>query len=490
MFRQTKGKMVPLHRHHNGLAPADLPGSRELPPLAIPPLPRHLLFPLIQSRGMTLIPRVEPGQPVLKGQLLAEHPDHPPLHASSSGVVATLDSLPLATGPYLVITTDGRDMPVVSHLVNPPPVLTPKILLDRIWQAGITGLGGAGFPTTGKLDSAGIDTLILNGAECEPLSSCDQTLLARFPHRVLAGARLLLTTFSIRRCLLAIEADKTASWDALNAAVADSGDHSVQIVRVPARYPAGGEKQLIQALTGMEVPHGGHPQNLGLVCLNVATVAAIHDAIHWNSPLISRLVTLTGQGIRQPHNLWVRLGTPVSELIEYCGGYTGEAVRLVQGGVMMGYPLASDQLPVTKSTHCIWVGGSSETVEVGPEQPCIRCGACVDVCPAGLLPQELYRHAKAGQREQAMALHLAACIECGCCDVVCPSHIPLVRQFQTAKRQQAEWLAAQNRANHAKARYQARLARKAREEQARQDNARRSKESIQDALARLKTRQG
>lgn len=474
-----------------GLPPDVLPRSPTLPPFAIPPLPRHLVFPLRQSRGIFLIPRMESGQSVLKGQVLADHPEHPPLHASSSGLAEISPD-----GSRIMIRTDGRDTPL---LATPPPrsnPLTRENLLERIWQAGITGLGGAGYPSADKLLSPTLHTLILNGVECEPLASCDQTLLTRFPHRVLAGARQLCQTLGFNRCLLAIEADKTEVRQILQASLADHRYDPVRLVSVPVRYPAGSEKQLIQVLTGLEVPQAKKPQDIGLVCLNVATVAALHDALTWQEPLISRLVTVTGSGIKKPHNLWVRTGTLVADLIDYCGGYTQMGVHRVTGGCMMGQPLESDQVPVGKSTYCLWIAGAEEWVEKQPEQPCIRCGACVEVCPAGLLPQELYRYTRSGHREHGMALHLDACIACGCCDVVCPSHIPLAESFRHAQAKQAEWLQGQVRASHAKARYEARLARKAREEQEQIEHARRKKENlgknrddeIQKTLNRLKTR--
>jgi electron transport complex protein RnfC len=215
-----------------------------------------------------------------------------------------------------------------------------------------------------------------------------------------------------------------------------------------------------------------------------------------NRPLTERWITLTGQGIHTPHNLWVRIGTPVADLVQHCGGYRPGANRLVMGGSMMGYPLLSDQVPIIKSSYCIWVAGVNETTDLEREHACIRCGACVEVCPAGLMPQELYRNVKSSDWSQANALKLEACIDCGCCNAVCPSHIPLVQHFMAAKKVTAHKIKAQALAHQAKARYEARLARKAREEQERAENARRRKDNleknrvgeIQGALARLKAK--
>lgn len=483
-----------------GLKPDDLPRSSGLPTHSYPPLAPRLIFPLLQSRGIELLPRVVNGQTVLKGQILADHPDHPPIHASSSGVVETVTDWPLpyptaTTGPCLVIHTDGLDASV-NRTGTPLPAASPQQLFDRLWQAGIVGLGGAGFPTTDKLRAPALHTLILNAAECEPLASADLTLLTQSSHRVLDGARLLCHSLGISRCFLALEADKIELANRLQQSLRQTEHNTIELRRIPVRYPTGSERQLIQVLTGKEVPLHGRPQDLGIVCLNVATVAAIHDAMLLNRPLTERWITLTGQGIHTPHNLWVKIGTPVADLIQHCGGYRPGANRLVMGGSMMGYPLLSDQVPIIKSSYCIWVAGVNESTDLEREHACIRCGACVEVCPAGLMPQELYRNVKSSDWSQANALKLEACIDCGCCNAVCPSHIPLVQHFMAAKKVTAHKIKAQALAHQAKARYEARLARKAREEQERAENARRRKDNleknrvgeIQGALARLKAK--
>lgn len=492
-----------LWNFQGGLAPDGLVDDPALPPLAIPPLPHRLIFPLQQIRGQVLKAVVEPGQHVLKGQILAESDVHPPLHASSSGEIQAIQHLPLPypsspPGDCLVLLTDGEDAAITVE-PNHDPQPTAEALLRRIWQAGIVGLGGAGFSTADKLNAglaAGIDTLIINGAECEPLISCDQTLLTHFPHKVLAGAQILCRILGIKTCLLAIEADKLDTRNALEIAITQGEYTGIKWVRVPPQYPTGSERQLIQVLTGREIPHGQRPSDLGIACLNVATVAAVYEALEQSHPLISRWITVTGTGLHQPMNLMARIGTPIADLIAYCGGYRTGAERLIMGGAMMGYPLASDALPVVKSTQCLWIAGPGEWTEAGKEQPCIRCGSCAEVCPVGLLPQQLYRQARGGEWEQLMAHHLDACIACGCCDVVCPSHIPLVQQFMLAQKQLVAQQEEQARAQHAKMRYEARLTRKAREAEERIENARRRKESldkdktseIQGALARLKAK--
>jgi electron transport complex protein RnfC len=292
---------------------------------------------------------------------------------------------------------------------------------------------------------------------------------------VLAGAEILLRLLGAGRCLLGIEEGRPQALAALEQAKARGGHRAVEIVTVPAVYPAGGERQLIKTLTGREVPSGGIPADIGAVCHNVATAAAIHRALVSGEPLTSRIVTVTGQGVREPQNLLARIGTPMADLIEQCGGYTESAQRLIVGGPMMGFALPSDAAPVSKAVNCVFVAGRGEVAEARPAMACIRCGACAAVCPAGLLPQQLYWHVRAGPSEKALDYHLPDCIECGCCDVVCPSQIPLAQHFRAAKGRFAAQALERAQADHARLRHEARQARK---EQEKAEAARRKKELL------------
>ncbi len=452
-------------------------------------LPRELIYPLLLRNGQNANPLVAPGDRVLKGQVIAagEGPMNPPLHASSSGRVRCIEPRPLPhpsgmTGTCIVIDADGADEAVEFQGVADYQQATPKELRERIHAAGIVGLGGAAFPTAVKADPGegrAVDTLVLNGAECEPYITCDDSLLRYFPRDVLEGAKILMHILGVGRCLIGVEDDMPEAIAALEKAGAGGDYANIHVIPVPAIYPAGGEKQLIKVLTGREIPAGGIPADAGVICQNVATAAAVRGAIVTGEPLISRIVTVTGQGVRKPQNLLVRIGTPIAELVEQCGGYTESAQRLILGGPMMGVSLPSDDLPVVKAANCILVAGPGEVTGEKQAMPCIRCGECAKACPVNLLPQQLYWHCRSGALERAMDYCLSDCIECGCCDYVCPSHIPLVQYFRSTKGKVAAKDRERRQAEHARERYEVRQARKEREKMEKAESARRKKELLE-----------
>ena len=460
-------------------------------PLRTARLPRELVYPLQTRGGLNAEPVVAVGERVLKGQVIArgEGPMNPPLHAATSGVVRSIEARPLLHPSGLadlciVIDADGQDEAVPFEGVADYDYaqLGPEELRARIHEAGIVGLGGAAFPASIKVNPGErrkVDTLILNGAECEPYISCDDSLLRNFPEQVLGGARILMRILQVERCLLGIESDMPQAIAALEQAMGQ-GDHGgIEIVPVPVIYPTGGEKQLIKVLTGREVPADGIPADVGVICQNVGTTAAIYKAIVFGEPLISRIVTVTGL-VRQPQNLLVRIGTPIADLIEQCGGYAPTVQRLILGGPMMGFSLPSDDLPIVKSANCILALGPQEPI--GQIMPCIRCGECASACPVGLLPQQLYWYARADNLERAVDYRLGDCIECGCCDYVCPSHIPLVQYFRAAKSTIAAKERERHKADHARIRFEARQARKEREKLERAESARRKKEALSKVM--------
>ncbi len=466
-------------------------------------LPDRLLFPLRQRNGLNAQARVALGDRVLRGSVLAggSQPLDPPIHASTSGRVTGIEHalLPLAAGlrgPCIVLEADGLD-----EAAPPLPPLTideasAADLLLRIEAAGIIGLGGALFPTAAKLSGGGINTLILNGVECEPTLSCDDRLLRERAAEVLQGAERLRRAFGIERVWVAVKADMTEAFDAIREALEGAGFDRIAPVTVPNRYPAGGERQLIQSLTGREVPAGGRPTDIGVLCLNVATVGAIQVAAARGEPLISRIVTVGGQGVREPRNLEVRLGTPLRHLIHLCGGYVDPVDRLIIGGPMMGFSVATDAVPVTANVNALFVARPSEIPARNPATPCIRCSECAKVCPAGLLPQELFWQTRPGNPTKLLAGGLMDCIECGCCDVVCPSRITLVGQFQQAKQVICREQQARGAADHARRRYEARQSRLALEQAEQARSARQKKTElaqspsakIQEALNKARKR--
>jgi len=457
-----------LGRFHGGLRlEPNKTLSTELP-LKSAPIPPRLVHPLNQHAGASSEPMVEIGERVLRGQPISSPTGFisAPVHAGSSGTVVAIETHPVAHPSGLdalcvVVETDGEDEAYAGYPAIPEfATLSPIALRARVRDCGVVGLGGAAFPTAVKLNAAGaLNALILNGAECEPYISCDDTLLRFRADDIASGARIMLHALEVGRCLVAIEDDKPAACEALAGAVARIGDPRIEVVRVPAIYPEGGERQLITVLTGEEVPADGLPADIGYLVHNVGTAAWVARAILAGEALHSRIVTVTGRGVVQPQNLEVRIGTPIADVVAACGGYTEHARHLLMGGAMMGFSLPSDDIPIIKKTNCLVIGTAEDIAPRGPARACIRCGECARACPAQLLPQQLYWHARADDFDKADAMNLFDCIECGCCDLVCPSHIPLTRYFRYAKSQ--IWHNERDRvkAEHAKRRHDQREAR-------------------------------
>jgi Na+-translocating ferredoxin:NAD+ oxidoreductase subunit C len=465
-----------LWRFHGGLKLAARTAAPTSQPLGSVPVPRRLVLPLSQHIGQPAEPVVAVGEHVLKGQPIARPRGYigAKVHASSSGTVVAIGDQPVPhpsglSAASIVIETDGKDEPWRGY--EPLPAyaeLNAAELRARVRAAGVVGLGGAAFPTAVKLGAgSGLKLLILNGAECEPYICCDEMLLRERPEDVLTGAQVLMRALEISRCLIAIEADKPLARQALQAAIAAAGEQRIEVVAVPAIYPEGGERQLIKVLTGEEVPARGVPPDIGYLCQNVGTAAAVARAVLRGEPLISRIVTVSGEGVAQPRNLEVRLGTPISALIDACGGYTERAAHLLMGGAMMGFPLADDSLPVIKATNCIVAASREEIQPRQPAQPCIRCGECAEICPAQLLPQQLYWHTRAGELDRLEEYHLFDCIECGCCDLACPSQLPLTQYFRYAKTELWAREHDRERSDQARERFEARRERLAAEQEAR-----------------------
>lgn len=415
-------------------------------PLRTASVPERLLLMLEQYSGAPLQPCVRNNEPVLLGQVIAlpEDARGVPLHAPVSGRI--LDAAHVtraATGaivPALLLANDGKDTVLPAlHGLGDYASVDRAFLREQLAACGIVGLGGAAFPAHLKLgEGPEVVQLLLNGVECEPHISCDDALMRYRAKDIVAGGQVLLHILGAPRCTIAIEADKPEALAAIRAAITASNDPRFEAAVIPTFYPAGGERQLIAGLWGKEVPAGGLPRDVGVVCQNVGTAAAVAAVIDSGMPLVSRIVTVTGRGVQQAQNLEVRLGTPFSHLVAECGGYAGSVERLIAGGSMMGTALENDDFAVSKSTNCILVAAAADIQLRGPEVPCIRCGDCAEVCPAGLLPQELYRFVRAANDEGLDRLGLADCIECGCCDHMCPSQIPLTAAFTVARQQARE----------------------------------------------------
>ncbi len=458
---------------HGGLHLSEHKTDSNRPPSTIAPLPTKLTIPLQQHIGVAAEPIVNVGDYVFKGQLIAQGPEHisAPVHASSSGTVTAISThaVPHPSNfdmPCISIETDGKEQWGELNKRSNYYDLDRKTITRLIHDAGVVGLGGAVFPTHAKVccPTRPVETLIINGAECEPYITCDDRLMRERPGQIIEGIHILMHVLDTPHCIIGIEDNKTDAMESLSTIINMMGEEDrIRIQAVPTLYPSGGERQLIKLLTGKEVPKGGLPAHIGIMCQNVGTAAAIYDAVIEDRPLISRMVTITGDGVNVQHNMEVLIGTPVSDVIDSSGGYTSEARQLVIGGPMMGFALPHDDLPVIKSTNCLLVAGAKELPHRPPAMPCIRCGKCADVCPAELLPQQLYWFARAKDFEKAADYKIDACIECGACVYVCPSQIPLVDYYRYAKGQIRSQEQEKIKSDHARLRHEARDARLQRE---------------------------
>ncbi len=435
------------------------------------PEPNFVTLPLKQHAGSVAEPVVQVGDKVAIGQLLAKPTTFVSagVHASISGTVVELGEhvTPHPSGiaePCIVIENDFERRWCAS--IQPREdvdALTAAELRTIVRDAGIVGLGGAVFPSSAKLSPPrAIDTLVLNGVECEPYITCDDLTMRERARCVVRGGLLLQRMVSAQRCLIAVEDNKPDAYaslrievDRLLARSAQSVD--ISVVKVPTVFPMGGEKQLIKTLTGRDVPVGGLPYEVGIVCLNVGTSVAVHDAVYMGRPLVGRVVTVTGEGVREPGNFDVPLGAPVADLLQAAGGVNTESPELTMGGPMMGVTLPGVDTMVVKASNCILVRPAD--VHPAPAMPCIRCGSCANACPMKLLPQQLYWHAAGKQFDDMERYQLDACIECGCCSAVCPSHIPLVGYFRYSKSQIREQTLRRQRADEARLRSQSRTER-------------------------------
>ncbi|GAA0787083.1 electron transport complex subunit RsxC [Marinobacterium sediminicola] len=458
---------------HGGIHPPENKKQSTRTPIRKAPLPKLLYLPLQQHIGMAASPLVNIGDRVLKGQMIAEPVGRisASLHAPTSGIIRSIGPHPVphASGlesDCIVIESDGQDEWIEHQSIEDYTKLEPGTLIEHIRRCGIAGMGGAGFPTDVKLhlgDDHIVNTLIINAAECEPYITADDMLMRERAHEILGGIRIISHLLKPSHIMIGIEDNKSHAIHTLEQ-VLKGCELNIDIRVVPTKYPSGGERQLIKLLTDIEVPSGRIPADIGIVCQNIGTTTAIYRAVHHGEPLISRVVTVTGDAVAQPQNLEALIGTPFADLLDAANVYENKLYRLVMGGPMMGVTVEHDQIPVIKTTNCIIAATIDEMPPAPPEQACIRCGMCEQVCPAELLPQQLYWFSKGREFDKARHHNLFDCIECGACAYVCPSSIPLVQYYRFAKSEIRTEEAEQRKADHARQRFEARQARLEREE--------------------------
>jgi electron transport complex protein RnfC len=486
-----------------GIHPPEMKTQSNGTPLRQVPLAQRYVIPLKQHIGAEGELTVSPGDRVLRGQPLTRGWGKMlPVHAPTSGTVVAIAPHSTAHPSALaemsvIIDADGEDRWIERDGWSDWQQRDREALIERIHDFGVAGLGGAGFPTGTKLKGGGdkIDTLIINAAECEPYITADDRLMQDCAAQILDGIRILAHVLQPKEVLIGVEDNKPQAISMMRAVLADA--HGISLRVIPTKYPSGGAKQLTQILTGKQVPHGGRSSDIGVLMQNVGTAFAVKRAIIDGEPLTERVVTLTGESVTRPGNVWARLGTPVRHLLEDAGFCANPEQMVIMGGPLMGFTLPWLDVPVVKITNCLLAPSASEMGEQQEEKGCIRCSACADSCPADLLPQQLYWFSKGQQHDKATAHNLSDCIECGACAWVCPSNIPLVQYFRQEKAEISAIRQEEKRAADAKARFEARAERLERDKAARLERhkqaavqpAAQDQDAINAALNRVREKQ-
>ena len=401
------------------------------------PLPDELVIPLAQHIGAPAEACVAKGDLVRKGQVIGSAKGFVsvPVHASTSGEVVAVEPRPHPSGkalPAVVIKPDGEDVWIEGLEGADFRKLTPDELRERIRDAGMVGMGGATFPTHVKLSPPAekpIDTLILNGVECEPYLTADHRLMLEETERILTGVAIFQRVLGVEKAFIGIEANKPDAIEVMSKACAGRG---IEVVPLEVKYPQGAEKQLIAAITGREVPSGGLPMDVGVVVQNVGTAAAVADALEHGRPLVERIATITGPALSEPKNLRIRVGMSLQHLVDVCGGLKGDPAKIIMGGPMMGSAQLSLEAPAVRGTSGLLLFREGD-LDLKPEGPCIRCGRCVRACPVHIMPTTISAYARLDMIDEAESFDAMDCIECGCCTYICPAAIPLVQSIRYAK---------------------------------------------------------
>jgi electron transport complex protein RnfC len=422
-----------IHPHDNKLSASA--------PLAQLPLPKQVTIPIIQHIGAPAKVVVQRGDTVKVGQVIAQHEGFisSNIHASCSGRIGIIEEVMDSSGfKHLAVNIrvkgdDWLETIDRSETLIDTISLSRDEIVARVMEAGVVGMGGAGFPSHAKIkvpEGKTIDTLIINGVECEPYLTADHRLMLEKPREIVVGVRILMKALGVSRAIIGIEDNKHDAIELFAELLRDEKEIEVQPLAV--HYPQGGEKQLIQAVLNREVPSGGLPADVGVIVHNVGTTFAIYEAVQKNKPLVERVVTVTGKDVKQPSNFWVRIGTPVIELIAAAGGLPESTGKVVSGGPMMGKAIADLEVPVAKGTSGILMIAQGETKRA-EEYNCVHCGKCIEACPMGLEPYRLLLLSKAGQSEKSKRENVLDCIECGSCSFVCPSNRPILDYIRLSK---------------------------------------------------------
>ena len=478
-----------LWQFHGGLILDEHKKPLSEQPLKEAKIPDILVLPLTQHIGQAAKPIVKVNQLVLKGELIATATSSisANIHAPVSGKIISIALHPInhlsgQSAECILIQNNHQE----EWTDLPPPLdfnSNPMDIIERLRWAGIVGLGGATFPTDIKVQGAqkaAIKTLVINAAECEPYITCDDVLMRQNAQQIIQGIQILQALLHPEKCIIGIEDNKKIAADILKAEIKHQKGQDIEIKIIPTRYPSGGEKQLIRILTGISLKGNQLPADKKILCHNVATFAHIADAVLNGRPLISRIITISGDCIKTPSNFCARIGTLLSDLIQQADGYMDQKKpnQLILGGSMMGIPLHQDDTPLTKGSNSVLALSLLETPK-HTEMPCIRCMDCVDVCPVQLLPQQLYWYSKSQNFERAEAFDLFDCIECGCCAYVCPAHIPLVDYYRFSKSEIKAQRLKKQKSDIARDRHEAREARLARIAAERKANLRKKKEALE-----------
>lgn len=432
-----------FHRFKGGIHPDPKKDVTANQPIESMPLPKRLVIPVRQHIGAPATPLVKKGDQLKTGQLIAQSSSQlsSNIHSSTSGIVVDVDQYPhpvFGKSLAIVLESDGLDTwnPLSDANAN-WETLSKEQLLEIVREAGIVGMGGAAFPTNVKLNpppDKKIDTLILNGAECEPYLTADHRMMLESADEVISGMRIVMHILGVQKAYIGIENNKP---DALKHMKKETQGTPMTVVGLPAKYPQGAEKMLIKGVTNQEVPPGALPMDVGVVVQNVGTVVSIHRAVYHGIPLIERVVTVSGSAVKAPKNVRVRVGTSFSEVIAYCGGFVTEPEKVIMGGPMMGISQASLDVPVLKGVSGILCFNKAD-IHHGKESPCIRCGRCIQACPMNLNPSMLSLLGEKGLYEEARnAYHLLDCFECGNCTYSCPSKRNILQYIRYLKQRNA-----------------------------------------------------